>query len=1014
MKALRYSVGSVVACLTLGLAVAAEQAPRLEPVGDRQGLATGILSTVFVDREGFLWTATANGLVRFDGYSKRVYARDPDDPTSLSDNIVRKIYEDRSGRLWLGTNGGGLNLLDRSTGKVTRFPHDPDDPLSISHDSVVAIAEDRDGTLWFGTQNGLNRFEPASNSFERMMDGESINAMHQAGDVALWIATTGGLVRRDPGTGEFTRFRHDPNDDASIDSDLVFSLAEDAAGRLWVGTQEGVNRLNRDGRTFRRFADAIRPFGTPVMVSALAATPSGSLWIGTFGIGLLVLDIDTGEIQVIGDQDGGPPDRVLALHATSDAVYGSTWGGGLMRIRLDAVPVETVVPDTGPQGTTDVSAIVVDRDGTVWLGVYGTGVLSRGPGETEFRTRDVAERFPYAIAEGQDGRLWYGGEGGLGRIDRNTGRSSFFVHDPEDPQGLATGSVTALLEDSEARLWVGTMYAGLQRMRSDGTSFDTFAHDPADPSSLGDDYITVLVEDRAGKLWVGTRSGGLNRCDRQTIRCVRYEPGADISAILEDRSGTLWIGTAGGGISRLDEDGFHRLGAVNGLPNDGIRGLAEDDDGSLWISTPKGLTHYDPAQGRTMALGLPDGLPSLDFLHGAATRGKNRIYFGTPKGLVSLPTGIPFPDLQPSPTTFTSIRSLRGPVPTDHPGTGADRLRVPYGEILSFEFAVLDFDPGNRHAFEYRLSGVTDEWVGMEGLRELTFTDLKPGMHTLSVRGHNARGVWSERSIDLEIVPPFWMTWWFRAGLLISIVTAAFVAYRLRVSALERRNRDLVQLHQELRTLTLRLEAAKEQERKRIARELHDEMGQGLSATKINLQTFPELSDEAARDQRLEDLVGQVDHMLQHVRQLSLDLSPPFLEEVGLTLAIEGYLESVAKRSGIEITVDAEPGLDKIDRDSTIHVFRLVQESITNVMRHSKSNKAIVGMRRVQDNLEITIRDEGCGFDLDDVLARSVRGQHLGLLGMRERAGAIGGEVTIDSKPGAGTEVRIRVPLALA
>jgi signal transduction histidine kinase len=570
-----------------------------------------------------------------------------------------------------------------------------------------------------------------------------------------------------------------------------------------------------------------------------------------------------------------------------------------------------------------------------------------------------------------------------------------------------------LLEDSDGRLWVGTMDAGLQRLGSDGASFDTFVHDDDDPSSLGDDYITVLLEDRSGNLWVGTRSGGLNRCDRQSVRCVRYEPGADVSAILEDRGGTLWVGTAGGGISRLDEDGFHRLGSADGLPNDGIRGLAEDDDGSFWISTPKGLTRYDPEQGRAMALGLPDGLPSLDFLHGAATRGKDQVHFGTPKGLVSVPTGTTFPDPGPSPTVFTSIRSLRGPVPTDHPVAGIENLRVPYGEILSFEFAVLDFDASNRHAYEYRLSDVTEEWVGMEGLRELTFTDLKPGTHTLSVKGRNARGVWSEQSIVLEIVPPLWMTWWFRAGLLVAIVLAAFGWYRLRVSALERRNRDLTRLHQELRTLTLRLEAAKEQERRRIARELHDEMGQGLSAAKINLQTFPELPDEAARNQRLRDLVGQVDHMLAHVRALSLDLSPPFLEEVGLTLAIEGYLESVAKRSGIDIAVETEPGLDGVDRDSTIHVFRLVQESITNVMRHSESEQAFVRMRRVQGNLEISIRDEGCGFDLDDVLARSVRGQHLGLLGMRERAGAIGGELTIDSRPGAGTEVRIRVPLAL-
>ena len=456
-------------------------------------------------------------------------------------------------------------------------------------------------------------------------------------------------------------------------------------------------------------------------------------------------------------------------------------------------------------------------------------------------------------------------------------------------------------------------------------------------------------------------------------------------------------------MSRLDDDGFHRLGSADGLPDDGVRGMVEDDDGSLWISTRRGLTRYDPARGRTMTLGLADGLSSVDFYHGTATRGRERLYFGTSKGLVTLPTGTPFPDPRPSPTVFTSIRNPRGPVSADRPVSAIELLRAPYGEVLSFEFAVLDFDTANRHRYAYRMAQIADEWIDLKGRRDITFTDLSPGSYTLRIKGRNAQGVWSESSVDLQVVPPFWLTGWFRMGGLAVVAMVAFGLYRRRFSALERRTRDQ-------QILTRRLEAARENERKRIARELHDEMGQVLSAAKISLQTLSDLPNRAARQQRIEDLVGLVDRILKQVRSIALELSPPYLDEVGLKLALDGYLSMVAKRSMIEIQVETAPDLNSNDSETSIHIFRLVQESITNVVLHADSSQVKVRLLPTNGSLEISIRDNGRGFEVDEVLRRSVQGQHLGLLGMRERARSIGGEMTIDSRPGHGTEIRIRIP----
>jgi signal transduction histidine kinase len=269
--------------------------------------------------------------------------------------------------------------------------------------------------------------------------------------------------------------------------------------------------------------------------------------------------------------------------------------------------------------------------------------------------------------------------------------------------------------------------------------------------------------------------------------------------------------------------------------------------------------------------------------------------------------------------------------------------------------------------------------------------------------------------------------------LVVGAVSLGVFAHRARTAVLEKRNRELQALKDQreralaearasekalhaaygrLRDLTRRLEAAKEEERKRIARELHDEMGQALTAAKINLQILSGIDDRDARVQRIVDTVGLVDRMISHVRALSLDLRPPLLDELGVVPAVRGYLEAQANRSGIDIDVDAEEVPSLVPADAAIVAFRVVQESITNVIRHADASRAEVTMRYDPGWLDLSIRDNGRGFDVDEAFERASAGHHLGLLGIQERVQALGGEVEILSSAGRGTEVRVRVPLA--
>jgi signal transduction histidine kinase len=276
------------------------------------------------------------------------------------------------------------------------------------------------------------------------------------------------------------------------------------------------------------------------------------------------------------------------------------------------------------------------------------------------------------------------------------------------------------------------------------------------------------------------------------------------------------------------------------------------------------------------------------------------------------------------------------------------------------------------------------------------------------------------------------MTTWFRILSSLAIVGLVVATHRVRTSALERRNRELLRLKEEreraleearasqeelhhayerLRRLTRRLELAKEEERKRIARELHDEMGQALTAAKINMQL---LAQDPTRDNapaRIEDTVGLVDRMIGHVRTLSLDLRPPLLDELGLGAALRGYLEAQAQRSGLDVRVDADSIPPGVPPEVEITTFRTVQEAVTNILRHANAKHVDVRIRRTDGTLDISIRDDGAGFDVDRTIEKALGGHHLGLLGIRERVQVLGGSVAIESEIGVGTEVRVSVPM---
>jgi len=1039
------------------------------PVGVARDLDLDGVTSVFQDRVGLMWIGTREGLALYDGYDVRLFEHDPNDPDSLADNVVRVVYEDRDGDLWVGTNAGGLERMDRATGTFAHHRHDASDPATISHDSVNAVLLDRTGDLWVGTQIGLNRFDRATGRFERIPQDPAIGsaaaravspyvyALHEdrAGD--LWVATVGGGVyRRVGGTDTFAPYHHDPADPLFDSREKVFSIAESSDGTLWLATEAGPSRIDRESGRLVPVAAGNRAAGglADPLTTVVVAPDDGTLWVGTWGQGVQRIDLRSGR-ALEPPLPGSPTDessRIVAMTVDREgAVWAGTWNGRLLRAEptrdgFRSVGIEEGLP------IADATAVLPTRDGRLWVGTWGRGVLGTAGRDLRF---DAGRREPganldkgtvLAMAEGRDGAVWLGTMSGLSRFVPGDPAVRRWTHDPGDPHGLGVGYVRAILEDSRGRVWVGVGGSGLFLLRPDG-GFDNHVHRPDDPTSLSDDYVTALLEDSAHRIWVGTRSGGLNLFDPERGTFRNFRPDRDdptslshdyVSDLAEAGDGSLWVATLGGGLDRavVGADGavrFERFGEDRGLIDDDVRSLAVAPDGDLWIGMARGFARVEADGTRVRNWSSAAGAPSGTFNTGAAACGEDACYLGSSSGVLVVPTGTSFSDPVPSPTVLRSIRTVDRDVIADRPPWLLDTLRVPYGEMLTFEYAVLDYRDVRRHRFEVRRRA-KDDWIELGDRRSITFTDLDPGRYEFEARGRDSNGVWSAVAapLVLDVVPPFWMTAWFRAAAVAGLVGIAIVAHRVRTSALERRNRELVRLKQQrehaldearrsrdelhdaydrLRRLTRRLEQAKEDERKRISRELHDEMGQALTAAKINLQLLhPSMgADGVAR--RIEDTVGLVDRMIGHVRALSLDLRPPLLDDLGLAPAIRGYLEAQAQRSGLDVRAridDLPPGLPP---EIEIATFRTIQEAVTNVVRHARASTVDVDVSVDGAWIEVRVRDDGRGFDVDRALERAVGGHHLGLLGIRERVEGLGGQVTFDSAPGRGAEVRVGVPM---
>ena len=953
------------------------------------GLPQTTVQSVVQTADGFLWLGTEAGLVRFDGVEFVTVDRNSE--PELPGNDIRCLLATRDGALWIGTNAGLARWKDGRLIAVTQ-------PGGILSSPVRELAQNSDGLIWVLTDSGLAALDgTGSVAVRATFTDSSFTNIVLDGIGGLWaIAQNRIAIYRD---GRWT------GQSGAIAQEHIRFAAPLGKGLIALAMQNNVQVLRRDPLHPAREAVVTQlAHGVdlpPGRIQTMLADREGSLWIGS-SAGL------------------------------------TRWSGG----KLERFPM------TDPLATASVLALAEDREGNLWVGTEsGLDVLR----DRRFRIIDERQGLSSGVVttltDSVNGALWVGTQqDGVNILRRGVSGEWKAARLYTVKNGLTSNVILSIASASNGDVWVGTP-DGLNRIR--GSSVRTFTS----ADGLPDDFVRSLLVDRDNTLWVGTRRG-LTHCFVKSggslgrIEVIAQANGLSssfVGAISRDTNGNLWVATLTG-LSRLRDKIVTNFTTANGLssnvvtallpypdgklligteasgwekwdghrfvaPREGdlagesIHAIVDDDQGHLWFATGRGIARAScagsaadsaPTCSQWMRFGIADGLPAAEIGgigHPLALRTHDGLlWFATAKGLVQIDPAQFFVNTLPPPVSLERLVVDDIDQPLALPGS---RLSVPAGHShFEFDFAGLSFVAPQKVRYRYRLEGFDGTWIEAGTRRAAYYTNIPPGQYTFRVQAANNDGIWNRdgASFEFELRPHYYQTIWFYVLLLIVLAAVVLLALRQKLRYAEQRY-ELVLA-----------------ERARIAREIHDTLAQGYVGFSIQLEILAEL---LCQDNK-ESIVQQLDRTRKDVRRGLADarqsiwaLRTQSEEANNLPIQLRQLVDAAAK-NGLSAKFSVSGAYRDLTAEMEREVFRVAQEAIQNARKHSGADLLSVELSYGLHDIALEVKDNGRGGATDGALDHD--SQHFGLIGMKERAAAIGGTLTIESTSGGGTRILLSAP----
>lgn len=946
------------------------------------GLPQISINSILQTRDGFLWLTTFGGLVRYDGLRFQVF--NTGNTKGLRTSRFTRMVEDREGNLWINTEGQGLTRYKDEVFK-TYTAQD-----GLPGNLISNIFEDAAGVMRFGNENGMVQWKDGSFMPAAPAPGEPTvtSRSYRTRTGAIWYLDASGLLHK------FENGRNTADLSTGFDVRIMY---EDLEGRLWIGTAEKrLLMFHNDQLKIYSEREGFPPF----WLNTFFEDRRGQLWFGLRGGGLL--RYKDGEFTQYTTADGLVGNDVINIYQDREGTFWIGTTAGLSRLTERAV---TGYSKKDGLAADNVYPIYEDRQGQIWIGSWNGLTRYAGGVFKDFGQQyDVQDAQVTSLLEDKEGGLWIGTWGHGVRYVRN-GKVTTFASSAQ-PGTL----VRSIIQDRSGNIWFGNSTGVVKYRDGAFTAYGT-------GDGLVGKETSVIYEDRRGTLWIGNDSGLMKYENGVFTASLESEgfAGGIVRAVFEDETGALWVGTYDSGLYRLKDGRFTHYTARDGLFDNGVFSIVDDGRGNFWISCNLGIYRLrkidlvDFAGGRikevtSVPYNKRDGMPNSECNGGGQPAGvrarDGHLWFPTQGGVAVInPESVPV-NLEP-PQVVIGSAIVDTQAVSLHSG-----LRLEPGQVnLEINYAGLSYINPELVKFRYKLEGLDDDWVDAGGRRTAYYSHLPPGTYSFKVIAANRDGVWNQEgaSIPITVVPPFWRTWWFASLVVILLTFGATILYRRRIAQLKRARRM-----QE--TFSNQLIESQEAERKRIAAELHDSIGQSLIIIKNRAYLgLNGSTDSGAAREQLEEITASVTDALQEVREISSYLRPSQLERLGLTTTLEEMLERVATSSDINFSHSVAQLEGALSPRDEINFYRVVQESISNIIKHSEATEASIIVSRENGVVRLTVSDNGKGFVPDGSVSANggARRGGFGLTGMAERVRMTGGYYEINSAVGVGTTITV-------
>jgi ligand-binding sensor domain-containing protein/signal transduction histidine kinase len=984
------AVGGIFLSATLSLR-ATEYSSRVWQMED--GLPHNIVQAITQTADGYLWVGTREGLARFDGFRfERVDVSF--DRKHPSIHCLRATHD---GSLWVGSDTSGLFRL--RDGLVTVCPG----PKGETNFSVTEIHEAGDGAIWIASSLGVLRFQDGKSTlvsgFTNLIQSLCVDpagAVWLAGNGILKCLSRGNPTNLVPTSGVL------PNDPRRTYCD--------AQGVFWLAARGGITKFNDGRATFHQKAE-----GPTGFVGVMFADRQNNFWIGTYsGLSRFennkFVNFDTADESAY---------RIYALFQDQEETL---WVGseeGL--IRMTPKRFRTITKKDGLTHNTVVS-VCAGRDGSIWIGAWGGGVNRLLDGQITALTKSdgLSSDFVMGICEGLDGSLWVGADYGAALNQITTQRVVQF-----GPAEGFTGNVasTPLLEDVRGNLWIGIRNGLYRRHEGDFTRYTT-------ASGLPHNQVNALCKSADGAVWIGTESG----LAKWTPQGFSHEAKltalreTSVLSVYQDDASALWIGTKDRGLFRFHAGRLDAFTSAEGLFSDSIYSILEDHRGNLWLNSSRGIfriakKQFDAQRDGTMpeitsiSYGKEDGVISSsqykNVTQPSACKGKDgRLWFCTTQGVVVVDPNEITSNEAPPPVVIQEVMVDKKSLEISafkqanaRRVTPAATHVIPPGRgELEIHYAALSYRAPEKNRYRYKLEGADTDWVEAGTRRVTYYNNLSPGKYRFVVQATNNDGVWNAAGSVAQFIlrPHFWQTWWFFAACVVSSVGLIVVMVR-----------NVTRRKMQRKFALLEQQNAVERERARIARDMHDELGAKLTHISFQGATAKRnLGNPAAAQIQIEKMAKTARELVSSLDEIVWAVDPGNDSLENLASYIYRYASEFFENTPVRCQFSLPKKLPavRIATDVRHNLFLAVKEILNNTLKHAQATRMELTVAAEEEWLLVVMADNGQGMTAPappetDPLRRTGHG----LTNVRQRLETIGGTVEIESQPGQGTKVCLRL-----